>query len=514
MPCRLLDAFLAKYNDAPDQSFIPLALYDRATTHFTEEENEAALEKLNRVIKEFPDSPVLDQAHNLQGNVYQGLNDDEKAEAAYLDALRIAEDRGNDFVAGEALYYLVGLLGAQEKGQDPGPRLKDAVPFADKYWEEYSEDSPYNAQMAVSQVRAMYSVGRGEEALERLQKVISAMAKLPQAAGLEEAINSYTEVYLESHTPDELKEHYYNFPNVSTQDKAARALLRIAVIGVFEGVIESTDDENKERSANAMIQVLFRNLKSDFDLKDLSNYILVRLGDYLRTNTATPREALPYYDETLSRQDKSYSFAALLGRADVYGNSQNDEDLSKAIEDFERILADSEEKGQRDFALYRIVQILMKKGNYEEAAKRANQYLNRDEESGPALGFNKYTPDVGLILARSFDERNMVNDVISMYVKVWSAHMGYIPVSAPAIYSWMELSYNRNNKSDDPKVPSDRQGAYEGGHRYLELTGRFKDKMTPEEVELWEKVEKLTAKYVTDPNVKSMEQIEKEKEGR
>jgi hypothetical protein len=156
----------------------------------------------------------------------------------------------------------------------------------------------------------------------------------------------------------------------------------------------------------------------------------------------------------------------------------------------------------------------MKNGEHAEAAKRANQYLNRDEKAGPTLGFNKYTSKVGLMLAQSFEERKMVDDAIAMYVKVWSAHMGDVLVSASAIHSWMELQYKRNRKSEKANVPSDRQGSYEGGYRYLELTGRFKDKMTPEEVALWEKVEKLTAKYVADANVKSMEQIKKEKEAK
>ncbi|MFK7850620.1 MAG: tetratricopeptide repeat protein [Akkermansiaceae bacterium] len=509
---RLLDEFIGKYNDSDDQSYMPLALFDRATAHFTEEEFEGALAKLEQVITRFPDSPVLDQAYNLKGNVLQSEGDKEGAEEAYLKALEIAESRNNDGVSSEALYYLVGLLGEQKKGDDPNPRLKDAVPFADKYWEEYSAGSPYNAQVAVAQVRAMYAVNRGPEALERLQKVISTMAKLPEAVGLEEAINSYTEVYLETNSPDELKEHYYNFPGISIQDKAARALLRIAIIGVFEGVGEQSEDEDQTRAAKAMITVLFQELKRDFDLKDLSTYILVKLGDYLRSNTATPLEALPYYVEAVSRQDNTYQFAALLGRADVYGNSSKNEDLARAVEDFERIFADSDDKGQRDFALYRIVEILMKKGDYAESAKRANEYLNRDEKSGPTHGFNKYSPEVGLMLAQSFEKRKKVDDAIAMYVKVWSAHMGYIPISATAILSWMELQSNRNRKSEDANIPSDRQGAYEGGYRYLELTGRFKDKMSQEEVALWEKVEKFTNKLVADPNVKSMEQIEKEKE--
>jgi len=505
----LLDAFLDKYKDNSNQSYIPLALYDRANAHYAEEQNEGAMEKLDRIIKEFPDSPVADQAYNLKGNVLQALDKKDDAETSYIKTLEIAEARGNDGVAGEALYYLVAML-SEQQGDNPNPRLKDAVPFADKYWEKYATGSPYRAQVAVAQVKALQSVGRGEEALKQLQDVIATMAKLTEAPGLEAAIGSYTEVYLEAHTPEELKEHFYNFPGIGTADKAARALLRIAIIGVFEQVAKDKENEAKQREANAMIQVLFQNLKADFDLKDLSTYILVKLGDYLRSNTSAPREAIPYYDEALSRQDQTYRFAALTGRADVYGQSSADADLDKAIGDFERIFADSQEKGVREFALYRIIEILMAKGDYVKAAERANEYLNREE--GKSLGFSKFSPEVGLMLAQTFEKRNMTDDAISMYVKVWSAHMGNIRVSAPAIEAWMKLSYQRNRKSDDPKVQADRQGAYAGGYRFLELTGRFKDKMTPEELVMWEQVQKLTDQYAADPNVKTMEQLKKEEE--
>ncbi|MGJ8642705.1 MAG: tetratricopeptide repeat protein [Luteolibacter sp.] len=506
----LLDAFLKDFTEGAD-SYIPLALYDRANVHYAEEQYVPAIDILNRLTTEFEDSPVTDQAYNLLGNVCQAESRLEEAETAYVRALEIAEARGNDGVAGEALYYLTALLSVEE-GDEPGPRVKDALPYADKYWEVYSEGSPYQAQVAVAQVPAFFSAGRGNEALERLQKVISFMAKQPESYGLEEAINSYTEVYLKEHTPEELKDHYYDFPGISSQDKAARALLRIAIIGVFEDAAESAEDEDKKRNAQAGIQVLFQQLKTDFALSDLSNYILVKLGDYLRKNTSAPREALAYYDEALNRDDNSYMFAALLGRADVYGNSSTDADLANALKDFERILQDSEEKAQREDSLYRIVQILMKKGEYSTAAERANQYLDREE--GKSLGFSKYSPEVGLMLAQSFEERSMTDDAIKMYLKVWSAHMGNIAVSAPAMESWMTLSYKRNRNSDNPKIVSDRQGAYNGGFQYLKLTGRFKDKMSPEDLKLWERVERLTEQYVADPNVKSNKQLEAEKEAK
>ena len=508
----LLDKFIEKYKADPDQSYMPLALLDRANTHYSVDEMDETVAKINILVKDFPDSESTNQALNLKGNVLEGQGKIAEAIESYQMALEKAEARGNDSIAGESHYYLVALLSTDKSEEDPATRFPKAVAYADKYWEKYSEGSPYRAQTAVGQMPSMGAVGRGEEALKRLQGIISEMAKLQEAYGLEEAINSYTEAYLKTHSPEELKEHYYNFPNVDVQDKVARALLRIAVIGVYEGLLQKAKDDEEKRNLNAMIKVLFDNLKSEFDVKELSNFILVKLGDYLRTKTGTPILALPYYDEALGRADQAYRFDALLGRADVYGKSKLPDELAKSIEDFERVLSDSDDKGQREFSLYRIIQVLMEKGDFAGAAKRANDYLNRDPNGGPTLGFTKFSAEVGFLLAQSFDKRNMNDDAIQMYVKVWSTYMGNIKISAPAVLRWMELSYARNNISPDPKIPSDRQGAYEGGYRFLELTGRFKDKLTPEELELWQEVERLTQKYVADPSVKSMEEILKEKE--
>jgi tetratricopeptide (TPR) repeat protein len=502
---RLLDDFLAKYPDPAENIYMPFALFDRATCHYAEDQNELALEKLAVLLKDFPNTTVADQAWNLRGNIQQVEGELEAAGESYMKALEIAEATNNRIVAGESLYYLVGLLGEQ-KDEEIAAK---ACGFADKYWKEYAEGSPFTAQVAVAQMAPMTLVGRNEEALNRLQGVISQMAKEPEASGLEAAINSYTKAYLENKSPEELKEHYYNFPDIRMADKAARALLRIAIIGVFEDVAKKTEDTARRNSANAMIGVLFQELKRDFVLTDLTNFILVKLGDYLRTNTSVPREALPYYDEILGRQDQSYRFDALLGRADVYGRSSSPEDIDKGIEDFRRVHADSQDNVQREFSLYRLVELLMAKKDHAKAAEEAKLYLDREKS-----GFSRHTPEVGLMLADSYRERKMTDDAIAMYVKVWSAHMGYVKVSAKAMKSWMELSWQRNSESTTPGTPSDRQGAYEGGARYLELTSRFKDKLTEEELELWKEVEALVKNYEANPNIKSVAQIAREKAGR
>jgi tetratricopeptide (TPR) repeat protein len=503
----LLDAFLGKYPEPEKNVFLPFALYDRATTHFAEDQHEPALAAISRIVTEFPDSNVIDQAYNLRGNVQQSLTNREEAEKSYLKALEIAERRNNRIIAGESLFSLTALLGEKKAGKEENPRLKEAVPFADRFWKEFADGSPYKVRVAVAQLPAFVAVGRDEEALNRLRDVIVEMAKNPEATGLEQLINSYTDAYLEKHTPEELKEHYYNMPDIRFEDRAARALLRVAIIGVFEDVLKKAgEDEAKARSAAAMIKVLFQELKADFNVKDLTNYILVKVGDYLRTGTSTPRESLPYYDEVLGRQDQSYRFNALLGRADVYGMSQAAADIDKGIADFERVYADSQDKPQREFSLYRIVELLMAKKDYAKAADQARVYLDREK-----TGFSKQSPKVGLLLAQSFDQRGMNEDALAMYGKVWGAHMGNIAISAPAIKRNMEIAWDRN-KPAAGNQPADRQGAYTTGATYIQLTGRFKDKMSDADLELWQEVEKLVKTYEANPDIKSLEDLKKEKE--
>lgn len=504
----LLDEFIKAHSDPSKNVFLPFAFYDRATCYYAQDQPEAALAALERIIREFSSSVIVDQAYNLKGNVEQSLNQYENAEKSYLKGLEIAETRRHGQVAAESLYSLVALTGnpALKRSEE---QLQAALPYSETFWQKYSDGSPYRARMAVAQLPVLNAAGKGEDALSRLQEVVADLAKDPEARGLEELINSYTDAYLARHTPEQLKEHYYHFPGIRSGDRAARALLRVAVIGVFEGVVKKSDDEARKRAGTAMIKVLFQELKNDFQLKDLTNFILVKVGDYLRTSTSTPREALPYYDEALGRQDQSYRFGALLGRADVYGRSSSPAEIEKGLADLGRVYADSQDKNEREFALFRTVELLMAKKDYAKANEQAKIYLDRDKTA-----FTKHTAQVGLLMAESFKEQNMVNDALAMYAKVWNTHMGNIKVSAPAVLAWMKMSWDRNQPSAGPDVPNDRQGAYNGGARFIELTGRFRDKMIEEDLALWKQVEALVRTYEADPNIKSVEQQKREKEAK
>ncbi len=493
---RLLDEFLNTYPDPEENIYLPFALFDRATTHYAEDQNEAALAILNRLIEEFSTSAVIDMTYNLRGNILQSDDDLVAADESYLKALEIAEKTGNSSVAGEALYYLVNVSAEQMGDQPEDPFAVRAIEFAERFWNEFAETSPFQTQVAVVQMKPLGNLGRYREGLDRLQSVISEMARIPEAIGLEEAINSYTEAYLVEFSLEDLREHYYNFPGIRVADSAARALLRIAVIGAYEDAASKEDDQARRSAYQATVRALFQELKSDFNPTVLTNFILVRVGDYLRNNTSTPRESLPYYDEVLGRTDQSYRFDALLGRADVFGNSTNPEDLAKAIEDFVRIYDDSQDRGQREFALYRLVEIHLGRGEYDKTIARAREYLDRDKNN-----FSRYSGQVGLHMAMAFDRSGKTNDALVRYGTLWTGNMmGSISVSAPAIKRWMEIHWEMNRPASGNN-PSDRQGAYNGGKQYITLTERLRDKMTPEELTVWDEVAAMVRTYEANPNI-------------
>ena len=505
---KLLDEFFSKHPDPSKNIYFPFALYDRANCHYAEAENAAALEKLDRLEQEFPNAEMLDMAYNLKGNVLQSDGKRDEAETYYKKAFELAERRDNDLVAGESLFYLIAMLGEKSIGKTENPRVKDAVPYSDQFWKEYGDNSPYKTQVAVAQVHALNSAGRDEEALNRLRDVIAEMASIPGSPGLEEAINSYTDVYLTKHTPDELKDHYYAFPRIKSDNKAALALLRIAIIGVFEEQLKKAgEDKAKKDKAQASIKVLFDELKNDFDPKDLSPYILVSTADFLREKTSAPRQSLPYYDEALKRNDKSYLFPALFGRASVLAEG-NKEEQNKAIEDLKRVFADSQDKAERERALYGIVQAQMAQEDWEAAAETAKQYLSK--EGGQ--NFTRFAPEVGYALAMSYEKRGMMNDALANYVRVWSAYGGLIRISAPAMKSWMELSWQRNSPGGGTdNVKGDRQGAYEQGWTYVNNYKRFFDtKMTDEEKKMFEDIEELVAEYEASADVTSMAKLKEQ----
>jgi len=470
----LLDAFLEEYPEPKSNLYYPFALFDRANCHYAENELEPAFKKVTRVETEFPGVSVMEQTLALKGNILEGLKKLEEAEEYYLKALALAEQKKNDLVAGECLFYLTALIGKEKIGKEENPRVAEAVPYYTKFWDRYGADSPFKAKVAVAGIPGMRKLGKIEEALERLQGVIADLSKIPGTPGLEDAIGSYTEEYLKENTPEELKNHYYDFPGIDSRDMATRALLRIAIISVFEEQLAKADkvkDEAKARTASARIDVLFKELQNDFNPKDLSNFILVKVGNFIR-KTSQPEAARVYYEEALGREnDQSHKFAAIFGLADVNSKGTKAQ-KTEAIKLLKRVISDSDERSEKEEALYLTAKIQQDNGDYDDAIASALSYIS--EQS-----YRQYNVQCRMIIGESHDQAGRTDDTLIAYQQVWSSNMGALRYSAPAIKRWMEILWTRGGSNKSGK--SDRQYAYEKGYEFVDLTNRIVGKATPAE---------------------------------
>lgn len=492
-----LNAFLEKYSDPAENPFLPFALMDRASCHYQDEENEKVVELTTRIIDNFKEASVVDDAHNLRGNAHVALENISDAERDFKAGFEIAERWGDEVIAAEALYLLADLMITEGEKNKDLERLKQSLPILKTFWEKYGSDSPYRRQVAVLQIPALQEDGRLEEALTQLAEIIAELAKDPeQTSALERTLPAYTEAYLKEHTPEQLRDHYFSFKGIRVEDKEARALIYVELIKTFDDVGKAAkEDENRRMQAEATVKNLFTQLKQEFDVKQLAESILIRVGDYLR-KTSTPRQALVFYDEVLERGNEKYRFDALMGRAYIYMQSPpGSSDLEKALADFKLVYEQAEKEDLKELSLYGMIELLVKMKSYGEAITRANAFLD-------APGYSKVRKaSVMLWLGESYEKSNKIDDAIRTYMLLYAQYKGTIEASAPAVMRYMRIMWERNQPGNDTQM-GDRQGAYELGHTYVSLTERFRDQMRSEDLEVWLEVEKLVKQYEANPNIK------------
>jgi hypothetical protein len=124
--------------------------------------------------------------------------------------------------------------------------------------------------------------------LDRLWGIVMELAQAADPSGLEPALNSFVGLYLTKHTLAELREFLFNGP-IGHQPEI-RAVLRMALILGYESALNGRLNAEERTKAEAIIKVLFRELKEDFKLATLTPFILLRVGNHLATGN-TPREA-------------------------------------------------------------------------------------------------------------------------------------------------------------------------------------------------------------------------------
>lgn len=472
----LLDVFLATSPESSIRAFLPDALYERAACHDAVGGMDEALRLVERVIAEFSESQVAARALLLKGSLLERRDQAKEAARFYEMALKAADRDGDKAVIGEALAALI-LSQASEIGK-PAAKL---VSLADRFWKDFANGSPWRSKVAVAQMRAFQQAGRGDEALDRLGSVITETASRVRIGEAEELVRCYRIAYLEGRGPEELEEHFREFPGIPAENRPIRALLRREVISAYERALEGMDDDAKRQPAAAKIKSLYQELRNDFLNQDLPNLVLLRLADHLRLNTSTPREALACYDELIARRDPAGRFGALLGRGDLRGRSSAVEEIAMGFDDFNRVFTESKNPGEREYALFRMIELGIAKRDFAKAAAQAGEYLDAEKSN-----FTTFVPQVRFLLAKCYVEQKLNDDAIAILEELWKGGTISRDVAGPAMVEWLKLVWARDR-------PGDRQGALD---RAMDFLGKTPDFATDDPAAFVE-IERLVSVYKT-----------------
>lgn len=487
-----LDVYLEKYKDAPNGQY-PFALFERANNHYATAEYDQAIVHLDTLESRFKRSAIMPNGYVLRGNIHFTEEDDPEAEKYYKIALEEAKARVNNLAAGEAISSLINVITAN-KDVD---RSAEAVAYYDEFWKKYAEGSPFQSNVAVTGFPALLKQGRKEDGLDQMRKVIVTAAKTPGQPDLEKLVNSYRDAYLESYSVAELKDHFYNFEGIDRSDREALALLRISLIGAFEKEITQADKEKKENRViklNADIKTIFTDLKNDFKPTELTPFTLFKIGDFIRNSTSTPREALDYFEEILTRDGQQLKVEAEYGIGDILGGSPNAQETAKSKQILAKLAADENVPDkQKAKAAYRLLKVHEAKGEWQEALDVSLAYIDNKN-------FRSNRAEVTYIQGLSADKLGKTEQALSAYTRVFGSFAGDIRYSAPSVKRQMQILWKRNNpaeKNDDGVIVrmSDKQGAYDIGERYINGSRRHFEKMTPEEQKLWLETEEIFQEY-------------------
>jgi len=508
-----LDKFLADYPDRNENLYIPFALFDRANTHFSEEEYVEAVAKLDKIEKEFPSSPVENISFVLRGDVHRAEGEKAPAKEYYLKALDLSKRQGADVVTEESLYKLVAILGQEKEGKEPNPNIKDAVPYYDEFWKNF-QGSAYKTQLAVSGVPALTAVGRGEEALANVQGVISEMAKKERAPGMEEAINTYGKYYLASgKTPEQLRAHFEDFPRVDAGDKRAQALLRIAVIGVYEDLIKAAEKNEDAESIDkvgllkAKIEAMFKDMDSKFEKAELSDFILVRLANFIADRTSDPRKAIPYFDEILDRNTNQFRTLAQFGKAGILAKSDDSAEQDVALKTLRDVMSTKDiGRDVKERATYSIIEVYNKQENWKGLIEEAVAYNKSGYSSN-----NKAR--VSLLLGKAYENDGNKAKALGIYAGVYFRYKTDWAISIPALTKAAEFT-RTDGKTIDGKSP--KQLAYDMAAQFIRDSSKTYEEVKlkiPQDVrKSWEDLRDTVLIWEGESGVKSLKQQKKEQE--
>lgn len=442
----LLDSFLKDYETS---KFRDQALFYRSVSHYMAKEYPQGLKLLDQVAEDFPNSTVLARVYNLKGDTMRALAYHpaegkveadywKDAKAAYDQAKQTAERLGQAETRAESLYKLVDTCLDLEM-------WPETVAAYDAFLEQH-RGNPYEAQVSVFALTALEKVGRTEDGLVQLEKVIQELSEKNDIDMLSKAIGSYQKVAVEARGVDKTIAIYDQM--LSKGNQALQTQLLISKLSLYQDQRRKfSRDEAMVAKCQAEIDVIFKKLL-EYKPEQLSDAVLQAIGRYFEESN--PFKAQPYFLALLDRKDDLYKAPAemALGRIEKSQNNPN------AVQRFIRVIdfygKDPKYEAQRMIpeAHVNIGEIAVASGDWDLAEKYLVPYINNKQWD---TGLKDRRAKAQYLYAYTLEMRKKDDEAIQVYNALFGAYPGYPEWSAKAVERGFNISYKRDYPTPEEK---------------------------------------------------------------
>lgn len=434
---------------------------------------ESSLSRLKGMRDEKLEQALRVQVSMLAARASAILGDRATAEMYYLEALPLAREDKLLILEQELLYYIVAFYGREKIAGEENQQMAQCIPFYDAFFDKF-DDSVYANQVATEAMPALQSVGQADRGIQTLTAVLKRSCEDLRQAGMQDAARALVWARMDR------GEKLVDIRSELEGGDIFTEVMRFALAGVYSaGIDQASLSWGKKLKYDALERTMYAEISSTDAQVLLPAYIQLALGDWFLEEGFFPELALSKFEVNvdLSLQKNM----ADLGRAKSLRLIGGEKNVIKAQSILEGLVERSKNDPQlNEKARFELIETHASAEHWDILTALSRRYLIDD-------GVIYQRARVSYLLALSYDKRGMIEDAIANYSRVFSSFTRLLPVSAPAVDRLIVLTWQRNSPAVAGE-PSDKQVAYQLGHRYLTLVADYP---------VWEKSRANVAPYLT-----------------
>ena len=473
----------------PESSKVPELLY-LLGVDYQKTDKMRSLEYFKRLKEDYSNSAYFAWSLLIQASWLIEEKQNQKARELCLQALKLAKKIKDISLQVETLNYLILFPNNQKEETHKEKEIADFFQQILEFPLAESIKSPLSAKASIKAADILAKRGKSEEVLSFLRFALL-KSPLPEKE-LADLSRIYSLIYLKNHSIEQLKENAFIDFQGSKQAKISKSYFILVAIEELERMIKREISGAKKENLSLQKAVLYTSLQKDFSREILPSEILLKVCDYLRAERREREEDLALVIEVQNRKDRFF-YPALLRKSLLEITLGKTEKIATQLE---KVIASKIKKTEKELAFYTLTKFYFSQNEWQKCLDISTRYLDKKKHQ-----FFTYAPEISLFYARSYDSLNFQEDAIAAYTRIFGSYIGYIRVSAPAVSRWMELIWERNLPSPNETQDNDRMAAWRLGTRYIKTTQNLLEKMTREERESWEKVQKQVENYQTILNI-------------